>query len=238
MYDPQIGRFHTVDPLAEWHFNYTPYAYCFNNPVSFIDPTGMNSTNNVTPAPQPEPEPTDPTLYPIDPVVIKPQGKPTFWQKLGAFFRSLFDDVQGGGIPFTTNRSGAEGPREEAKHPDPEVNIDDLMLAMPRSSVRVTPNPLNMAKAINKAGKAINEIKGSTSDKKILKQSTGNTPLLNSRGEQIDYNGKPVTNPNNYPPRPDIPASPIDRLPDSTRNNNDYSGTIFYWADSTKTYYP
>ena len=40
-YDPALGRFTTMDPLAEKHYNVSPYAYVLNNPLKFIDPTGM-----------------------------------------------------------------------------------------------------------------------------------------------------------------------------------------------------
>jgi RHS repeat-associated protein len=40
-YDPAIGRFTTVDPLAEKYYSVSPYAYCANNPVNRVDPTGM-----------------------------------------------------------------------------------------------------------------------------------------------------------------------------------------------------
>lgn len=40
-YDPSIGRFMSVDPLAEMMPSYSPYAYTFNNPMIHTDPTGM-----------------------------------------------------------------------------------------------------------------------------------------------------------------------------------------------------
>ncbi len=43
-YDFQIGRFHQPDPLADATDNWTPYAYCNNNPILFNDPLGLDTT--------------------------------------------------------------------------------------------------------------------------------------------------------------------------------------------------
>ena len=40
-YDAALGRWHVVDPLAEKYYSTSPYAYCLNNPVKYVDPTGM-----------------------------------------------------------------------------------------------------------------------------------------------------------------------------------------------------
>jgi RHS repeat-associated protein len=39
-YDTSVGRFTTVDPLAEKYYSISPYAYCANNPVKFVDIDG------------------------------------------------------------------------------------------------------------------------------------------------------------------------------------------------------
>lgn len=43
---PDVGRFTTIDPMAEKYYSISPYAYCANNPIKYIDPHG----NDVHPA--------------------------------------------------------------------------------------------------------------------------------------------------------------------------------------------
>ena len=36
-----LGRFTSIDSVAEKYYNWSLYAYCTNNPLKYIDPTGM-----------------------------------------------------------------------------------------------------------------------------------------------------------------------------------------------------
>jgi RHS repeat-associated protein len=45
-YDARVGRWWGVDPLSDKYPSLTPYAYCANNPVRYVDPTGMAAEDN------------------------------------------------------------------------------------------------------------------------------------------------------------------------------------------------
>jgi len=42
MYDEVIGRWIKPDPMSEKYYGSSVYAYCKNNPLEFVDPTGMD----------------------------------------------------------------------------------------------------------------------------------------------------------------------------------------------------
>jgi RHS repeat-associated protein len=89
-YDPALGRFHQVDPMATSFHNLTPYNYAGNNPVMNTDPSGAflkaGPSGDVTP-----------------PQYQTGSSMPVFSSGSWSSDGTIFDDYDGGGGGYFGN---------------------------------------------------------------------------------------------------------------------------------------
>jgi len=128
-YDPTIGRWSTPDPLAEYTFNLTPYNYCNNNPVRYIDPFGLETEEIGK-------KKKDDNTNMLPEVVVHGDKKPSWINRMFKQFARLFKEGNGasdykGGWHLTTREGTIDPTQDRAKYADNgEINTDDLLPAM------------------------------------------------------------------------------------------------------------
>lgn len=76
-YDPQIGRFLQIDPLAEMMRRWSPYQYSFDNPVRYADGTGTMPGDSLNKEEEPLP-----TIV-LPEVVVTAKKETSFWSTVG-----------------------------------------------------------------------------------------------------------------------------------------------------------
>jgi RHS repeat-associated protein len=186
MYDPALGRWHAVDPLAEWDFKMSPYVYVRNNPISFIDPTGMETDSTTTVVPDDNGGNIPNFIF--NDVVVEGE-KPSWWKsflsKVGRAFSTEEGYSQEGGWEWTG--SMGEGSPYRAKYTESKGSIDRLLNL-------VGFDFLPYCAFTSKIYDAEDEIKESKSKRKSKQKSDKDSNpqnKTNNRGEEIDDKGQP-----------------------------------------------
>jgi len=185
-YDPQIGRFNSIDPLMEWHFNYTPYHYTFNNPINFLDPFGQDTVKSGE-VNWPKFNP-DIDIIELPGASVSSEGYTWFGRLLRKIGRAINSGgnstyTQPYGEPWTSDDGqGQENAR--AKIMGPGGNIDLLLNVNPKAGPLDLPGTRleRFNEGLEYASGAIQE---ATSDRQVVEQSTGTA-------EKTDAHGKPI----------------------------------------------
>jgi RHS repeat-associated protein len=72
MYDSQLKKFYSVDPME--HFEWSPYNYCFDNPINLSDFSGMDAATAMRPSPSDIKHWTDDGLQYDSDLIVKSGG--------------------------------------------------------------------------------------------------------------------------------------------------------------------
>jgi len=169
-YDPALGRWFVVDPLMEYHFSHTPYHYCFNNPIKFVDPFGMDTTYVAPPIPE----------------IVVEADKPSWWQRFTSWWKSSGtagspnESSQASGIMMYSNEGG--GYRTTVSR-DPNTGMLDVTDLLIYFNYNHHLAPLPKAPEVDVPGgvDTITDLISETDE-----------AIKNATGDKTDAHGKPI----------------------------------------------